>query len=368
MEEVTVSENFSISIRSVCLTSGSVFRCVLALTIALQLAAVIYLYWGPGPLGYIYSDRTANGFQGDLLSDNPYYCKVPDNLEEERLNVVRNDLAGWIFSTFPPNYTSSMNPEGGEEWTARTNSRGLRDEEISIEKPEDTYRILVLGDSYTFGWGLDREERYTDVLERRLNETYDKRIQVVNMGRTDAGMRDFYFILRDRGLKYDPDLVVVSFYSADRSSHMDSKRALKELVEEHDVENRSKLFEIDGVMGEYRDRKFKTLRNNLWRKTDLERYGNRIVDLTQENDFNTTFFLFQHRQSLKGEKFARSAKNWGEECGADVLLPPREYYYRHFEDHTLPQDRHFNHRYNRHMADRLYNYLTKNYLETRNLS
>ena len=49
------------------------------------------------------------------------------------------------------------------------NSQGLRGKEYAIAKPPGTYRILVLGDSMTFGWGVPVEETYPSRLEVALN-------------------------------------------------------------------------------------------------------------------------------------------------------------------------------------------------------
>ena len=49
------------------------------------------------------------------------------------------------------------------------NSRGMRDREYSVEKPEGTYRILVLGDSYAEGLEVAYEELHTELLEAALN-------------------------------------------------------------------------------------------------------------------------------------------------------------------------------------------------------
>ncbi len=51
----------------------------------------------------------------------------------------------------------------------KVNSKGLREYEYDYEKPPNTYRILVLGDSITFGWGVAFEKTYSKILEKKLN-------------------------------------------------------------------------------------------------------------------------------------------------------------------------------------------------------
>lgn len=48
------------------------------------------------------------------------------------------------------------------------NSLGYRDREFTIEKPSDTYRIAVVGDSVTFGVGVELEETFVKGIERRF--------------------------------------------------------------------------------------------------------------------------------------------------------------------------------------------------------
>ena len=50
------------------------------------------------------------------------------------------------------------------------NSHGLRDREYSEQKPQGVYRILMLGDSTTFGWGVSEEHTVAKILERQLGQ------------------------------------------------------------------------------------------------------------------------------------------------------------------------------------------------------
>ncbi len=49
------------------------------------------------------------------------------------------------------------------------NSLGLRNHEIYMNKPPGTYRVVVLGDSTTFGWGVHTEKLYPYLLEKSFN-------------------------------------------------------------------------------------------------------------------------------------------------------------------------------------------------------
>lgn len=100
-----------------------------------------------------------------------------------------------------------------------TNSLGFRGvKEIEKQKPEGTYRILVIGDSMTFGWGVEDDETFVSVLERNLNAAAaevgtPKKFEVINAGFIGGFTLDgFYSWLVNEGLSLKPDLVLVSFF------------------------------------------------------------------------------------------------------------------------------------------------------------
>lgn len=98
----------------------------------------------------------------------------------------------------------------------KINSYGFRDKEYSLKKPENTYRILVLGDSFTLGWGVPIKDVYSEVLEKMLNENIKgKKFEVINTALGNYNTQMEYEFLKEKGLKLNPDMVIVGFYPND---------------------------------------------------------------------------------------------------------------------------------------------------------
>ncbi len=95
----------------------------------------------------------------------------------------------------------------------RTNSHGMREREIPIEKPDSVVRVAVLGDSYTFGFGVRAHRAYPRRLEGLLNQSSPggRRFQVLNFGVGGYSTQDEAVVLRERALAWRPDLVIVGY-------------------------------------------------------------------------------------------------------------------------------------------------------------
>jgi len=116
----------------------------------------------------------------------------------------------------------------------RINAHGLRSPEFSLEKPEGTYRILVLGDSWTFGVGVQQDETYPVQLERILNERFpDRKTEVLNAGVSGYETYNEAVYFRRTGCKFQPDLVLIGFYPVNDLHDKKSKyeRYARERVE-----------------------------------------------------------------------------------------------------------------------------------------
>jgi lysophospholipase L1-like esterase len=100
------------------------------------------------------------------------------------------------------------------------NSKGLRDHEYGYRKMPGVYRILVLGDSVTFGWGVQFEDTYPKRLERALNARRDGiKYEVLNSGSGNYKTRDEAIFLKEEGLKYDPDMLILGYFVNDAEPH-----------------------------------------------------------------------------------------------------------------------------------------------------
>lgn len=100
---------------------------------------------------------------------------------------------------------------GGIIGTLKTDSHGFRGEEVSLKKPPGTFRIMILGDSSAFGYGVNQDEVFAEVLKKMLREKYpDKKIEVINgavMGYTTFSTRNFFL---EKGVKFEPDAIIIS--------------------------------------------------------------------------------------------------------------------------------------------------------------
>lgn len=98
----------------------------------------------------------------------------------------------------------------GEEFdtTISTNSLGMRDKEYSLVKPTGKYRLAVLGDSFTWGFGVQNEDNYTEVLEKELGKDFE----VLNFGVSGFGRGQQLLYMKNEVLPFKPDAVLIMAY------------------------------------------------------------------------------------------------------------------------------------------------------------
>jgi len=102
------------------------------------------------------------------------------------------------------------------EQLVKYNSRGLHDHEYDYKKGDNTKRILVFGDSFVEAVQVKKEENFCKLIEKDLNSgDSPDNFEVLNMGVSAYSPILEYLYLKNEGLKYDPDMIVVVFFMND---------------------------------------------------------------------------------------------------------------------------------------------------------
>lgn len=108
--------------------------------------------------------------------------------------------------------------ESTEEWLPdkavyKINADGLHERfNYPMEKPVKTFRIMTLGDSFTFGQYVDTAENYPEKLEDLLNQklrcSHTEKFEVINLGVAGYDPEYSAHRFKTRGQKYEPDLLL----------------------------------------------------------------------------------------------------------------------------------------------------------------
>ena len=164
-------------------------RSFLGAFVALGLGVVITLLVAEGVTRLFYQPAPAH-IQGLRLKFSDYYLQDP-----ELGWLPRANISGSYFR-FPASF--------------KTNSKGLRDREYDEDKTAGVMRIAVVGDSHTWGYGVNDDELYSEKLEVMLGDS-----EVINFGVTAYSLWQEVDYFKRTGLRYAPDILIVGFTQND---------------------------------------------------------------------------------------------------------------------------------------------------------
>lgn len=149
--------------------------------------------------------------RGDIESVSHYFPDPPPGASVLLGAMIRPHANRRIVYTLRPNLDVFF--KGAR---VVTNSTGWRGGEYQKKKAENTIRIVGIGDSIMFGWGVDENKRYMDVLEWTLKENfpeYNWEILVFAVPGYNLAME--VEVLKEQALEYDPDVIVYGFVRND---------------------------------------------------------------------------------------------------------------------------------------------------------
>jgi hypothetical protein len=154
------------------------------------------------------ADRRA--FHDELSWRRSWVRRHPQGHEIRYDFDVYDPATGWRVK---PNLRDA--PAFGDK-VLNTNARGLRGRtDHPYGKSAAHPRILILGDSFTFGEGVGDTETYAASLQAMMPHA-----EVLNMGVHGYGHDQMLILLREEGVKYAPDLIILGFVAKDMERNL----------------------------------------------------------------------------------------------------------------------------------------------------
>lgn len=103
-----------------------------------------------------------------------------------------------------------------QEFHVTTDSRGLRGPEFPLATPPSGWRAWCLGDSITYGYGVDDEDTYEARLQGILRAEHPSRkVEVLNGGCPGWSSFQAIELTKSLGDSFRPDLYILAFVYAD---------------------------------------------------------------------------------------------------------------------------------------------------------
>jgi len=139
----------------------------------------------------------------------------PQPLRSKNVNRFHKVFINELIPNFEGTYYKSPDTNEYDRFHVITNSEGLREKKTYGKKAPGTVRILILGDSFTFGYGVDNNEAYPKKVEQLIHQDEkDGKInfEVLNAGTGGWGTVQEVMYLKEKGPYFQPDLVILGFF------------------------------------------------------------------------------------------------------------------------------------------------------------
>jgi len=123
-----------------------------------------------------------------------------------------NAYLGWKNRPNTEVELSYYHGRGRKKVLEKTNSQGVRGREYSTSKPRGVFRVICLGCSRTYGFGVNQGETYPHYLEELLNQKLKRRAEVLNFGVNGYGLDQMALLFEKYARHFEPDLVILQMY------------------------------------------------------------------------------------------------------------------------------------------------------------
>jgi hypothetical protein len=236
----------------------------------------------------------------------------------------------------------------------RTNSHGLRDKEYAVKKPPDTYRVAVVGGSFTMGAGVEIEDTFHSRLEDRLNRELDRpAFEFINFGVAGYTIRNKLAVLEHKVMEYEPDLVILVLDGSQFTDEEFEEFVPKSKKSHFFTSYSFKLLKKVDIFKSRDEKAAEFINEHMGHLNELEDSITKLGEFSEEHGIPVCIVVLDHDyQHYKlGEKIGESvmASNL---CFSNTLPAFKDTYFR---DYTIYKvDMHPNAEANRLFAEAIY--------------
>jgi len=219
----------------------------------------------------------------------------------------------------------------------------------SEKKDKGVYRIITIGDSFTYGLYVDTVNNWTEILEDNLNLLNCQKIEVINLGVYGHDIAYQVERFRIRGVKYNPDLVIWFIVDPNRITEF-----INEAMEKNKNKLEKQIININSyepwiiarqeILRDYGlDKIYKYQLESLFKINDY--YGGKLLLIIQKQNIKQSFLFL--------DEFAKRRNNTTIHMTVDIQNNP---------DLHFKTDSHPNKEGHKTIAEDVFQYLTKNKL------
>ncbi len=109
----------------------------------------------------------------------------------------------------------------------KINDVGFHSRTYSIKKPNETFRIVILGDSFVEAVQVPLEKTFPAILEKKLNQNVNNmKYEVISIAKSGNGTLMNLMYAREYAMKLDPDLLVDAFTTNDLEDDFTADKTL----------------------------------------------------------------------------------------------------------------------------------------------
>ncbi len=286
-----------------------------------------------------------------------------DPIKKENLVFKPSDKFKYFYEP-KPNNIEKVNEWVPYKGTYTINSDSLNERfDYPIKKTKNIYRIITLGNSFTYGLYVDTKDNWTEQLEDRLNQQKEQctditKFEVMNLGMHGYDIQYLIERFKLRGIKYEADMVIWlmndnDFFQINEIMLKKAEFYQKQMSENGELEKQIK----SGNLYPAWDRALRELKTQYDKKS-LEKYQlDQLTQFRKDIYRGTLLFLtfpvtsFDHKSILKDFTHSFAQTYFSDEI-INIYDESRELLY-------FPNDGHPNQNGHKQIAENIFNILIK---------